>query len=391
MSIGRRSADLHELVGHKYVGRALVDDLEVRVDEKVRGTLLGLLTAISGAELRTVDASAPATEFGFVSRHLMSAFTRAAARYVADRRCAAYAYRQAQGPTLAGGLDMARTVRLHATGRLGHFAFHQGYVTRDRPIDRLVLAGLEAVDRMAEGIGLESTTIYEARWLSGALEEVRDERFLLCPTSDFLAMADKIEAGSDELADDVDLARLAVAALLHRGFEPEVRDDAVVPRAWFVDLETLFETSVRTVLRELLQTASVDRGEWHERRLFTGGSDLSRTYPDLVVHREQRVVAIGDVKYKGVIAETELPGPDGEQRRKRAKEARSDIYQLLVHAASLGSPKAFLVYAGEHFTCRYLGVAATGTSTWSAQVRPAHLSYDLRRLVRELPIEPQGD
>ncbi len=385
VAVHRLGVDRYELAGRKYVGRALVDDLEIRVEEKVPGTLLSLVGAATGAELRILEEGAPVTEFDRVSRHLMREFTSAAARYLATRRKPRYLYRSAQGPVLAGALDMPQTMRLHATGRLGHFAFRQGFVVRDEPLDRLVLAGLESLDRAAEALQLEAKTLYDARWLAGALEEVRDQRFLSTTPSSMLEVADKIELGIDQLSDDVDLARLAVIALLHHGFEPEVSATGEVPRAWFVDLETLFESVVRTTLQHLLGPVLVDRGEGFVRRMFTGGWDTSCTHPDLVVHSGSDVLAVGDVKYKSLAVGL---GEDGESAedvpQKRLKEGRPDLYQVLVHAASLDADKAFLVYAGDRFACRYPGVSATGAATWTAQVRPNKLLIDLAALLESL-------
>src|SRR5262249_36655987 len=135
-SCRRTGAHRYEAVGHKYVGRALVDSLAVSVREKVPGTLLALAGAAKATELRVEAVDSPATDFDAISRHLMSQFTLAASAYVADRRKPRYDYRSAQGPILAGSLDMARTIQLHAQGKLGLFAYRQGTVVRDEPLDR---------------------------------------------------------------------------------------------------------------------------------------------------------------------------------------------------------------------------------------------------------------
>lgn len=54
-----------------------------------------------------------------------------------------------------------------------------------------------------------------------------------------------------------------------------------------------------------------------------------------------------------------------------------------MHAASLNTDRAFLVYAGDAYTSRHLGLSATGCETWTAQVRPTHLVDDLGRFLRE--------
>jgi McrBC 5-methylcytosine restriction system component len=357
----------------------------------VPGTLLALIGAATGSELRIEAEKSPATDLDAISRHLMSEFTAAASAYVADRRKPRYRYRSGEGPILAGGLDMARTMRLHAGGKLGMFAYHQGSVVRDEPLDRLVLAGLDALDNSATALQLDAGTLYSARWLAGALEDVRDQRYLTTTLNEFLDAGQELERDGDQLEADVDLARLAAVALLHRGFEPDLPGNGTVPRAWFVDLETLFERAVRTTLAGLLSPAKVDRGETYGRRLFWGGVDRSRTHPDLVVHRSDNVQAVGDVKYKSLAAETENAAEDDEDEDERAgfeapkrKEGRPDIYQVIAHAASLGSDKAFLVYAGEGtYACRFLGTSATGCRTWAAQVSPTHLVEDLSALVED--------
>lgn len=383
VSFRRAGSERYEIIGHKYVGRARVGQLEVVVREKAPGTLLALIGAATGAELRVEVARSPGTDFDVVSRHLMGEFIRAAGRYIADRRKPRYQYRRSSGPVLAGSLDMPGTMRLHAsTGRLGVFAYRQGTVVRDEPLDRLVLAGLDELDRAAHALRLEAGMLYDARWLAGALAEVRDDPFLALPTTGFLALGDAIERDPATQAEDVDLARLAAVALLHRGFEPELQGHGEVPRAWFLDLETLFEQAVRRTLRALLLDDEVDRGESHERRMFSGGSDASRTNPDIVVHRAGVVRAAGDVKYKTLAVALEEAPDDEEPRTPRTKkEGRPDLYQVLVHAASLGTERAFLVYAGEAYICRYLGVSATACRTWTAQVRPTHLTEDLAQFV----------
>jgi hypothetical protein len=385
-SCRRTGADRYEAVGHKYVGRAQSGSLEVRVQEKVPGTLLALIGAATGRELRIEAADSPATDFDAISRHLMSQFTMAASAYVASRRKPRYEYRDVEGPVLSGSLDLARTTRLHARGKLGVFAYRQGAVVRDEPLDRLVLAGLDALDSSADALKLDVDTLYQARWLAGALEEVRDERFLITTTREFQDSGQEIEMKPGQLEADVDLARLAEVALLHRGFEPELSSGGTVPRAWFIDLETLFERAVRATLLALLAPLYIDRGETYQRRLFTGGVDGSRTHPDIVVHDGQRVGAVGDVKYKSLAAGAE------EGKARQRKEGRPDIYQVVVHAASLDCAKAFLVYAGENvYASRFLGRSATGCLTWAAQVRPTHLAQDLAALVENAGLVSTGD
>jgi McrBC 5-methylcytosine restriction system component len=388
ISLRRSGARRYEIVGHKYVGRAITGDVETVVAEKAQGTLRALIAAATGSELRIWELGAPATEFDVISRHLMRQFIQAAGRYVAERREARYEYELRSGPVLAGSLDIARTIRVHASGRRHHFAFSSGRVIRDEPLDRVVLAAIDELDRAATALRLDRDTLYDARWLAGALEEIRDERFLSLVPSDYLGLADVIQHRPETIGEDRDLARLAAVALLHRGFEAEREVGGSVPRAWFIDLETLFEQAVRETLRELLDGHEVDRGENLDRWMFTGGADRSRTNPDVVIQTLGLVRAVGDVKYKTLRAALEeIEDEEETAGERRTKEGRPDIYQLLVHAASLDAELAFLVFVSDdEYISRYLGTAATGCRTWTAQVRPAHLRDDLARFAAEMSL-----
>lgn len=246
-------------------------------------------------------------------------------------------------------------------------------------MDRLVLGALDELDRAALVLKLDSDTLYQARWLARALEEIRTSAFLQLGPAGLLAIGERIELDDAVLLADLDLTRLAVVALLHQGFEPGRAGIGEVPRAWFVDLERLFERAVRLTLDKLIAHGQVDRGLGFERRMFTGGADSSRVYPDLVVHSGAHVSAVGDVKYK-----TLNRSDSGSVK----KASRSDLYQLLVHANSLACDRAFLVYASEtHYSKTFLGRSATGCRVWTAQVRPTHLDVDLSQLLDEIGLD----
>lgn len=365
----------YEIEGHKYVGRARLDDIELEVHEKVTGALSALASFASGVVLKVEQEDAASAEFDSLSRVLMTEFTRAAGEYISQRRQAAFIYRNDVGPILAGRMDIPATMRLHARGRLGLFAFQQGLVTRDRPLDRIVLAALDELDRSGAALDLAGETLYEARWLAGALEEIRDDDFLATSATGFLSLIDNLAAGGDVLPEDVDLSRLAATVLLHHGFGCTTQG-SIVPRALFVDIETLFEQAVRELLGEICGGKTVGNGKVFERRMFTGGQDSSQTHPDVVIHDDYGVFAVGDVKYKSLT---------NRHTSAQKKAGRDDLYQVLVHAASLEAGRAFLVYPSDHLReCRYLGMSATGCRTWTALVRPTFLRADLAYLVEQM-------
>lgn len=389
VSYRRAGPAVHQVVGHKYVGRAIVGDLELLIEEKASGTVLALVRAATGAELKIHRVDAPATTFDVVSQHLMREFVTQAGRYVADRRRGRYSYHEASGLALGGQINLARTIGLNAAGHVGQFAYTAGRVVRDEPLDRLVLAGLDELGKAATALDLAPETVYHARWLAGALEEIRDYCFWSAGRSDFLEVAESIEREATTLVADADLARLAAVALLHRGFEPHLPSEGTVPRAWFIDLETLFEQAVRETLRDLLGGFDVDRGLQFDRRMFNGGDDSSRTYPDVVVYQTPVVAGVGDVKYKTLRA---APGGEsGEDRTElqAKKEGRADLYQVLIHAASVSADLACLIYVSDdEYVSRYLGRSATGCDTWTVQVRPVKLRADLCRFLGEIGLLP---
>jgi hypothetical protein len=155
------------------------------------------------------------------------------------------------------------------------------------------------------------------------------------------------------------MLRLAGVILSHESFERTADDRTQVPRAWFLNLESLFETAVRRTLSSLCRDGwIVKRGVkppvFPETQIEFKGADL-------LVTRDGSVKAVGDVKYKEWAG-----GADA-----------SDLYQLLVHAAAFSSPLAFLVFPGERFAARSLGTATTGCATWL-------FSVDVRRLRGDL-------
>ncbi len=384
-SVRRSGFGSYEIAGNQYVGRATAPGVELVIAEKVEGTLPALISAATSGMVRVERAPSPTAEFDRIARLLVEEFTAAAGRYIASRRAPRYRYTPDSGPVLAGSLDMPATMRLQAAGRIDQFAFRRGEIVRDAPLDQLVLAGLDELGRASRALELSPETVFEARWLAGALAEVRTEAFSRLDQAELLSIADSIAADRDSLIEDADLARLASVVLLHQGFGGAETGEETAPRSWFINLERLFEQAVRQTLARLLPTGVVDKGSRFERRMFVGGADSSRTNPDLVVDGGGRLLAVGDVKYKS------LSEADAEGRgfNERERGSRPDLYQLLVHAASLSCRKAFLVYVSDAaYGCRYLGRSATGCQTWIVQVRPQALQADLARLSDELELAP---
>jgi 5-methylcytosine-specific restriction endonuclease McrBC regulatory subunit McrC len=372
-----------ELRGQKYVGRAIVGRTELIVQEKVPGTLAALLAFATGSDVLLARAEAAAADFDAVSRALMQEFVRGAGAYVANRRVPEYEYNDAVGASLGGSLDVPRTMRLHARGLSHLVAFAAGSVVRNTALDKVTLAALDEIDRSGTALGLLPETVYTSRWLAGALEEVRDSSYYELTHTDLLGIADDVITVRDTALEDRDLARLAAVILLHQGFDWTAATTDLVPRAWFIDVESLFEHAVRTLLQQLIPGCHVDRGEHFARRLFADGGDRSRVNPDIVVHDSKNVSIAADVKYKSLRASEDADELTSAGRRK--KPGRPDLYQLLVHAKALHAPKAVLIYPSDvGYQLRYLGRSTTGAETWVTEVRPWALSTDLGDVAKAL-------
>ncbi|GAB7193411.1 hypothetical protein NUM3379_41210 [Kineococcus sp. NUM-3379] len=390
-SLRQRGPRHVEIEGHQYVGRALIDqNCIVAISEKVTGSLRALLTEITGVDIRVEDESSRLAEFGIVSRFLLTEFVRASESYVASRREARYVYKPASSPVLAGSLNMAATLRLHALGRTNYFAFSRSQVLRDKPLDRIVLAALMLLDEEGATLGLDAGTIFRARVVAGALEEVRDEDFLMLGTIGHLKLAEEVEEEFDTPMLDKDLARLAAITLMQKGWDEQEQSDGATPRAWFLNLESLFERAVRSTLAAILPDDTVDRGQSSTRRLFTGGVDRSKVNPDIIVHGRTGVRLVADVKYKSLNSAVADHDYETVPRRRSKKAPRPDLYQVLMHAASLECNRALVVYAAdsaEQMTIRFLGRSATGCDTWIAAIRPTYLREDLSKVIEALLIE----
>ena len=95
---------------------------------------------------------------------------------------------------------------------------------------------------------------------------------------------------------------------------------------------------------------------------------FSRADPDLVLLQDGGVVGVGDAKYKAWTGDP----------------ARSDLYQLLVHAASFSSPVCFLVYAYDSFASIFMGQSVTGASTHAFALDVTDLTGGVTKMLNEL-------
>ena len=207
-------------------------------------------------------------------------------------------------------------------------------IDRNVELNQVVLAALRQVESLAPLIGLGSGVLARARGLSQYFDDARTQAVIFAARSQWAARAEHLGLNEDSL-ERRDLASLAAVILSHQSFEFAAAASARAPRAWFVNLESLFERAVRNgirLVRPQLLAPRIDRP-----KIFTASNAFGAD-PDIVLRASSgECLAIGDVKYK------DWPGDSSEG-------LHGDLYQLLVHAAAFEAGSAFLVYPHDRFS-----------------------------------------
>jgi 5-methylcytosine-specific restriction endonuclease McrBC regulatory subunit McrC len=350
-----------------YVGSALAGDCLIHVIEKVPGSIAGLLSHATAGAFHVEELSAPATDAGGLVHLLIDAFARRLRQYTSRRRDVAFIRQREVAPLIAGRIRTVDTMRLRARGQPHRVAFDKISLTGATPRNRVYFRALREATALTKIVSIPPAVGREVRTLSLLFSDCRDRETLFRRREHFSGVASRLyESERDPLHRD--LLALAGVVLGHVDFDPlaNERPDAV-PRSWFLNLERLFETAVRTTLaRALGHDTRVSAGAEHQRFVFD--TERNRAYPDIVLSYRDSTVAIGDVKYKDV---GRAPTP-------------SDVYQLLAHAAAFRAETAFLVFPGEKFAVDFIGRAATGSRVVVFMVDPRALDHDAAQIAAAL-------
>lgn len=357
------------LLGGCYVGRSQVaEDLVLEVHEKVTGSLSALLDFAYGSDFRIERLRSPSTDLGDLVALLASHFVEATRQYAARGRQFGYITKPMRGSLVGGRLDVTRTLQLHARGLRHLAAFEKNAITFDLPINRVLLAALREVDRMQTLIPIPSDIVVKARGMAMVFDDCRGPEVLFGRKADMVDQADRLGTTAKDRGTS-DLMALAAIILSNESFEQGVPQRGIAPRAWFLNLETLFEKAVREAMSHALQgVAMVTTGRSKPARIFTEHQNF-RANPDLVVKQSDtdRVMA-GDVKYKRWSGSPKTP----------------DVYQLLVHASAFNARRAFLVYPGESFETVEFGTASTGAVTTAYTLDVRDLPHQIGLLLEDL-------
>jgi len=375
LQVGRNQIQLEAM---SYVGRASLDSVDLEIREKVSGALAALLKFATHEAFHIQRTDAPITQLGELAALLVRQFLLAVRRYVSMGRDFLYSKQPVISSLSGGRLDIVKTISLRARGFPHLIAFDRQFIDRRTPTNRVALAALRETEKLATLIQLNPDDVAMARGLSVFFEDCRDREIVFGNRSHLADLARRLSEDPRQLQNR-DLLVLANVLLSHVSFEHSERLRGTLPRAWFLNLETLFESAIRSILAELdasgfgLQPRGEHRPLIFEQRKLTAN-------PDLVITRGDEVVAIGDLKYKYLAVEDWM---------KKVKAA--DLYQLLAHAAAFRARISFLIYPDQAFDVCDLGTSATGSRTYVFKVDVRALPQSLTRAMEVMRLLPAKD
>jgi 5-methylcytosine-specific restriction endonuclease McrBC regulatory subunit McrC len=355
------------LDGTSWVGRIQSGDVVVELVEKIPGVLSSLLWAATDKAFRIEKIPAPATPPGPLMRILVHEFLQGMNVYTASGRQFRYTPVPHVSSLMAGKIRTTATVRLRAQGLRHLVAFYRDTVDHATPKNRVLAAGIRQVLRLAEVWGITDSDVFAARMLDELFSDCKDAQVLFGDRRLFADYAEQLIAAP--LERDTDLLRLASVILASESFEPSAPTARSVPRTWFLNLETLFETAVRNGLKNS-SGLTVTKPAGARRNPIFKDEGLFLATPDLLVSSGPDHLLVGDVKYKNYEG---LP------------EAQ-DVYQLLAHASAYEVQASFLAYPGEAHQVTRLGEAAGGTVLWVVVLDVRDLAPGLGLLLDETGI-----
>jgi 5-methylcytosine-specific restriction endonuclease McrBC regulatory subunit McrC len=358
-----------------YVGRVDCGEYVIEVVEKVDGSVAAMVAFATGRAVKAYEVAAPVTPLGELVRYILRAFLDEVKSYLSAGRDFTYRWRREKGSLIGGRINVQQTVGLRARGLRHLVAFDRNELTRATPTNRVVAAALVEVERIARLVQIPASDLSDARAMSIYFEDCRDAETVFGSRASLAAQAERLR---DDGSRHGDLLTFAAILLAHESFENQPVSARRTPRAWFLNLETIFEAAVRRTMASVGKSrtppVTVTDGRREPERVFT--IDDQEAKPDLVVQPAGLDRVVGDVKYKTW----------------DASAVAADLYQLLVHASAFGSHNAFLVFPGDAFEEVELGVAATGAATrlFAVDVRdfPSELSRLLDLVAAPVAVTP---
>ena len=368
LKVSQPSRTTMRVSGTKYVGVARLGELDVQVEEKVPGSLACLIRFATADAFRIERVGTRESGFGSLTVLLIDQFLAGLRHYVSGGRRFVYGRQRAASPFVRGRLDVVETLRLRAKG-MGHLVAYDRNIQDFRTELNLVLfAGLRQVEHLAKLIDIPHASVSTARSMALFFSDCRTTEILFASRRSWAERARRLTEVTREPAHR-DLLALATVLLARQGFELADGGENIVPRAWFLNLEQLFEDAVRRLLRRTAPVGSTVRnGKGVSLPIFPGSLTPHKAEPDLLVHLPAGKCLVGDVKHKEWAGDAN-PG---------------DLYQLLVHAQTYGSREAFLVYPGDAFEHLVMGQTVDGVRVHLARLDVRALDLDVERLAVKL-------
>jgi 5-methylcytosine-specific restriction endonuclease McrBC regulatory subunit McrC len=349
-----------------YVGRAIIGGHTIDIVEKVPGAVAALFAYATRKEFKIQKTASEVSELGPLAALVIEQYIQELNRYVSGGREAQYRRQASVGSLVGGKLNLTRTLHLRARGLRHLLAFERNVLRRDTLKNRVLLAATHEIETLASLLQVPSKLVSKARGFSMIFEDCRDSEVLFGERRLFREAAETLaEAGGP----DRDLLALASILLAHQSFDPTTKPLGKLPRSWFLSLEVLFESAVRTILSDIVGK-NVKKGDAHSRYVFPANTAHYNADPDLVISMGDRFDVVGDVKFKVW----------------EGHASQADVYQLLVHAACFGVQFAFLVFPGDEYSRVDLGKSATGATTKVFITNILALRDDLRRAAEDIGI-----
>ena len=295
--------------------------------------------------------------------------------YVSRSREFVYERQRKIGSLAGGRIDVGQSLQLRARG-LGHLlAFDKNAITFNTELNRVILKALMEVSRLAQLIAIEPRDIERARGLALLFSDCLEARLLVADRGTFSQIAsDLVQACT--VPEHKDVAALAAVIVAHESFERNAEKGWDIPRAWFLNLEKLFERAVVSELKQgISPTTSLFSGFDRPRPIFERYRGMYTAHPDIVLSNGRGTVIVGDVKYKNW---TGTP-------------VAADIYQLLAHTAAYSGTRGFLVFPSHEYKMVQLGKAVTGADAWLFALDLNGLSESVALMAEEVSMGAESD
>lgn len=346
-----------------YVGSALLSGgVRLQITEKETGSLKALIAWASPPDFRDAEVLSAGKKDAEIILVLAMNFLASLGLYLRRGRLKEYNTDRNVSTKPRGKLDLRATLALRARGHAPELVSRQQNLTGNIAANQLLSFALGKLISVFSSLNRKPETV-QALNFAHAFSDVtttavqnmpHDERRTLF--SETLELASSFPELRGALRD--------AQPFLFDGGLGVSNPDFILPRSYFLNLETLFEEATRNVASELLQAHGivVAKGSLHKKSLFGPARKTYIADPDLIASYNAKVLLVGDCKYK-IFSE---------------KPDHGDVYQILAHATACDTKIAALFVPGQTNQVVELGRTANDISLFVAALRPAFLREDIK-------------